>query len=136
MSHFGPENDGSLAYRLEDYLLSGSFLAQLNDFVASHAPKFDDVQDWEHRHEWHDSFLEYEDMLHHRVEAFLRAEGVTAEQAVQACKVARAAGNKDYRFFEYLAAAIDYQKFHAVMLEFKSGKRDVSKWWKCFAQTH
>mmetsp|Transcript_105058 Transcript_105058/g.321997 ORF Transcript_105058/g.321997 Transcript_105058/m.321997 type:complete len:140 (-) Transcript_105058:210-629(-) len=137
MAHFevaGPENDGSLAYRLEDYLLSGSFLMQLNAFVTQHADKFEDLQGGEHEHEWHDIFLEYERMLNDRVEAFLKAEGVTAEQAVEACMRAKAAGQEDYKFFEYLAAAMDYEKFRTVMLDFKVGRRDVSKWWKCFTR--
>mmetsp|Transcript_5118 Transcript_5118/g.12874 ORF Transcript_5118/g.12874 Transcript_5118/m.12874 type:complete len:147 (-) Transcript_5118:297-737(-) len=134
----GPElavpekNDGSLAYRLEDYMLSGSFLMQLNEFVMKHMNKFEDVEGGEHPHEWHDLFLEYERMLNHRVEAFLKAEGVSAEQAVAACERAKAAGNKDYKFFEYLAAAVEYERFCSVMLAFKSGKRNVQRWWQCF----
>mmetsp|Transcript_107322 Transcript_107322/g.308832 ORF Transcript_107322/g.308832 Transcript_107322/m.308832 type:complete len:142 (-) Transcript_107322:233-658(-) len=140
MAHFvppGPQNDGSLAYRLEDYLLSGSFLSQLNSFVAKHAHKFEDLADSddEHRHEWHDIFLEYERMLNDRVEAFLKAEGVTAEQAVEACRRAKAEGKEDYQYFEYLAASVDYQRFHRVMLEFKHHERDVPQIWQLYVRS-
>merc|ERR1712228_476037 len=94
-----------------------------------------DVAGGEHPHEWHDIFREYEAMLDKRVEAFLASEGVTAEQAVADCRLAKAQGKDHYIFFEYLAAAVEYEKFYAMMLEFKMGKRDVSQWWKCLA-TH
>lgn len=127
-----PENDGTLAYRMEEYLMSGTFMMELDTFVRRHAKEFDHPDEGEHLHEWHDAFREYERMLSNRVEAFLRSEGVTTEQAVAACEHARQSGHEEYKYFEYLAASIDYQRFHSVMLEFKAGTRDVSCWWRLF----
>mmetsp|Transcript_39381 Transcript_39381/g.91308 ORF Transcript_39381/g.91308 Transcript_39381/m.91308 type:complete len:143 (-) Transcript_39381:73-501(-) len=131
--HTAPDNDGSLAYRLEDYMTSGSFLMELGSFVAKHASMFEDVNTGEHPHQWFETYREYEAMLSKRVNAFLAAEGVTAEEAVADCRVAREAHQEQYIFFEYLAAAVDYQCFYRLMLEFKSHKRDISSWWRCLS---
>mmetsp|Transcript_55854 Transcript_55854/g.130721 ORF Transcript_55854/g.130721 Transcript_55854/m.130721 type:complete len:152 (-) Transcript_55854:167-622(-) len=128
----GPENDGTLAYRLEDYLMSGSFLRELDGFVKKHAALFDDVTGGEHSHEYHDIFKKYEAMLASRIDAFLAAEGVTTEQVVEECKWAKTHGHDDYKFYEYLVASVEYESFYKLMLEFKTGQRDVSKWWTFF----
>uniref|UniRef100_A0A7S0A2M2 Cilia- and flagella-associated protein 36 n=1 Tax=Pyrodinium bahamense TaxID=73915 RepID=A0A7S0A2M2_9DINO len=127
-----PENDGTLACRMEEWLMSTSFLMSLNTFAKRHAPMFEDVKGGEHPHAWFDAFREYETMVNDRVEAFLVSEGVSAEEAVAACRVAKAAGKTDYKFFEYLAAAVEYESFYSMMLDFKAGRRDVSQWWKFF----
>mmetsp|Transcript_6702 Transcript_6702/g.13753 ORF Transcript_6702/g.13753 Transcript_6702/m.13753 type:complete len:145 (+) Transcript_6702:32-466(+) len=127
----GPLNDGSLAYRLEDYMTSSSFLRELNDFVNKHVAKFEDVEGGEHPHEWFAIYREYELMLGKRMDAFLASESVTAEQAVAACRAAQAQDRKSYTFFEYLAAAVEYTSFYQMMLDFKAHKRDVSSWWNC-----
>mmetsp|Transcript_39380 Transcript_39380/g.91304 ORF Transcript_39380/g.91304 Transcript_39380/m.91304 type:complete len:121 (-) Transcript_39380:144-506(-) len=72
--HTAPDNDGSLAYRLEDYMTSGSFLMELGSFVAKHASMFEDVNTGEHPHQWFETYREYEAMLSKRVRSthFLR----------------------------------------------------------------
>eukprot|EP00930_Biecheleria_cincta_P104029 TRINITY_DN96172_c0_g1_i1.p1 TRINITY_DN96172_c0_g1~~TRINITY_DN96172_c0_g1_i1.p1 ORF type:complete len:157 (+),score=27.96 TRINITY_DN96172_c0_g1_i1:30-473(+) len=130
----GPENDGSLAYRLEDYLMSGGFLMELDSFAKRHASKFEirgPNSSSEHEHEWFEAFKEYETMLDQRSNAFLASEQVTAEQAVAECFRAKDEGNSKYKYFEYLAAAIDYERFHVLMLDFKTGRRDLTRWWEC-----
>mmetsp|Transcript_68434 Transcript_68434/g.164309 ORF Transcript_68434/g.164309 Transcript_68434/m.164309 type:complete len:153 (+) Transcript_68434:83-541(+) len=128
----GPENDGTLAYRMEDYLMSGSFLRELDGFVKKHLPAFEDLEGGEHPHDYHDIFKLYEEMLSARIEAFLIAEGVTTEQVVEECKWAKTHGHDDYKFYEYLVASVEYESFYKLMLEFKRGQRDVSKWWTFF----
>eukprot|EP00435_Cladocopium_sp_Y103_P073506 s42_g43.t3 len=95
----GPSNDGSLAYRLEDYLLSASCLMELNAFAQRHAYKFED----DHPHDWYDIFQEYENMMRKRTDEFLHREGVTAEQAVEECFRKRNEGNSQFQYFESLA---------------------------------
>eukprot|EP00434_Breviolum_minutum_P005393 symbB.v1.2.004756.t1/scaffold242.1/size254583/3 len=131
----GPSNDGSLAYRLEDYLLSASCLMELNSFAQRHAQKFEDVGPCsprhDHPHDWYDTFQEYETMMHKRTDEFLHREGVTAEQAVEECFGKRNEGNAEFQYFEYLAAAVDYVRFHSLMLDFKEGRRNLAQWWNC-----
>ena len=131
----GPSNDGSLAYRLEDYLLSASCLMELNSFAQRHAQKFEDVGPCsprhDHPHDWYDTFQEYETMMHKRTDEFLHREGVTAEQAVEECFRKRNEGNAEFQYFEYLAAAVDYVRFHSLMLDFKEGRRNLAQWWNC-----
>mmetsp|Transcript_131059 Transcript_131059/g.261472 ORF Transcript_131059/g.261472 Transcript_131059/m.261472 type:complete len:147 (+) Transcript_131059:68-508(+) len=130
-----PENDGSLAYRLEDYLTSAGFLRELDSFVQRHCNVFQEVEDGgEHRHEWFQAFREYERMVDDRVEAFLRSEQTTAEEAVAQCLAAQQAGKEHYKFFEYLAAATEYEQFHRLMMDFKTRRRDLSEWWTCLAR--
>eukprot|EP00933_Yihiella_yeosuensis_P079314 TRINITY_DN9178_c0_g1_i2.p1 TRINITY_DN9178_c0_g1~~TRINITY_DN9178_c0_g1_i2.p1 ORF type:complete len:153 (+),score=31.95 TRINITY_DN9178_c0_g1_i2:61-519(+) len=128
----GPENDGSLASRFEDYLMSGTTLMKLNDFAQKYAKQFE-VVDGEHPHEWHEWFQEYAEMLDGRIDAFLASESVTAEQAVAQCFTAVENGKEKYQYFLYVAAALDYQRFYELMLDFKSGRRDLSRWWTCLA---
>jgi len=131
----GPINDGSLAYRLEDYLLSASCLMEINAFAQRYAPIFEDVGPGsprhDHPHEWHDLFQEYEAMMRRRTDQFLENEGVTAEQAVEECFRKRNEGNSKFQYFEYLAAAVDYRRFYALMLDFKDGRRNLTQWWNC-----
>ncbi|CAJ1359921.1 unnamed protein product [Effrenium voratum] len=153
----GPINDGSLAYRLEDYLLSASCLMELNAFAQRHAWKFDEVgpssPKHDHPHDWHDIFQdrfclamcemkqhmsvlssiipqaqEYEEMMRRRTDQFLDREGVTAEQAVEECFRMKNEGNSKFQYFEYLAAAVDYRKFHALMLDFKARASGSRAW--------
>eukprot|EP00927_Polykrikos_kofoidii_P084330 TRINITY_DN8851_c0_g1_i1.p2 TRINITY_DN8851_c0_g1~~TRINITY_DN8851_c0_g1_i1.p2 ORF type:complete len:158 (-),score=22.24 TRINITY_DN8851_c0_g1_i1:135-608(-) len=130
-----PENDGSLACRAEDFLMSSSFFMQLNDFAKRHASKFEEVTtNEEHRHEWYEIFKEYEAMVSARIDCFLAAEGVSAEDVVAQCRQAKLQGKTDYAYFEYLAACVEYETFHRLMLEFKSGARDMSRPWELFTR--
>ncbi|CAJ1441959.1 unnamed protein product [Effrenium voratum] len=133
---------------------------ELNAFAQRHAWKFDEVgpssPKHDHPHDWHDIFQdrfclamyemnqhmsvlssiipqaqEYEEMMRRRTDQFLDREGVTAEQAVEECFRMKNEGNSKFQYFEYLAAAVDYRKFHALMLDFKEGRRNLTHWWTC-----
>merc|ERR1719174_1190536 len=66
-----PDNDETLAYRMEEYMMSGSFFTQMDNFAKQHAHKFEDVGGGEHPHEWFAIFQEYGEMISDRVETFL-----------------------------------------------------------------
>ncbi|CAE7446087.1 XI-2 [Symbiodinium pilosum] len=139
-----PERVGHLEFHshahppgLEDYLLSASCLMEINAFAQRHSGKFEDVGPGsprhDHPHDWYEIFQEreYEAMMRVRTDQFLAIEGVTAEQAVEECFRKRNEGNSKFQYFEYLAAAVDYRRFYALMLDFKEGRRNLTQWWNC-----
>jgi hypothetical protein len=128
---------GSHASRLEERLMCGGFFQQINHFVGLHAHKFNDPTDGSgHSLETFTIFKEYEAMLSARCEHFLTSEGLTAEEVVNSMLVEEELGKK-FKSSEYLMAAIDFEMFVSLMLDFKTGEKDVSRWWEiCAEESH
>ena len=77
---------------------------------------------------WFEKYKEYEQLVQVHLESFPANEGVTAEQACSQC--AQALGTEGYEFLDYAIASTEYPNFVALMLDFKSGKRNLSRWWE------
>jgi hypothetical protein len=122
---------GSHAQRLEERLMCGGFFQQIDSFVKQHAHKFTDPTDdgSGHSFETYSLFKEYEAILNTRCEHFLVSEGLTAEDVVHSMVLEEEQGKK-FKSSEYLMAAIDFEMFVNLMLDFKTGEKDVSRWWE------
>lgn len=122
---------GSYASRLEERLMCGGFFQQINSFVGKHAHKFDDANadGSGYSLELYTIFKEYETMLSTRCEHFLQSEGLTAEEVVNNMLEEEDEG-RVFKSSEYLTAAINFESFVSLMLDFKSGEKDVSRWWE------
>lgn len=124
-------DQGTHAFRLNERLMCGGFFQQINHFVGKHAHKFDDpsTDGSGHSLESFSLFQEYESMLSKRCEHFLESEGVSAEEVVDSMLMEEEQGKK-FKSSEYLMAAIDFEMFVSLMLDFKTGAKDVSRWWE------
>jgi len=122
-------DEGTHASRLEERLMCGGFFQQINDFVGRHAHKFNDpTSDGSgYSLESFSLFKEYEAMLSARCEYFLESVGATAEEVVNSMLMEEEQGKK-FKSSEYLMAAIDFEMFVSLMLDFKTGEKDVSRW--------
>jgi len=112
-------------------LMCGGFFQQINHFVGKHAHKIQDpgTDGSGHSLESFSLFKEYESILSARCEYFLVSEGLTAEEVVSSMLMEEEQGRK-FKSSEYLMAAIDFEMFVSLMLDFKTGAKDVSRWWE------
>lgn len=126
---------GTPAARLEERLMCGGFFQQINHFVERHAHKFDDppTDGSGYPLDWYAIFREYEAMISRRCEYFLQCEGLTAEEVVTSMLAEEDQGKK-FKSSEYLMAAINFEMFLSLMLDFKRGVKDVSRWWEVCAE--
>lgn len=128
-------DQGTHAQRLEERLMCGGFFQQIDYFMGKHAHKIhDNIDDGSgYTFESYSLFQEFGEMLSRRCENFLTSEGLTAEQVVGNMLEEEEQG-KIFKSSEYLMAAIDFQMFVSLMLDFKTGAKDVSKWWEVCQQ--
>jgi len=128
-------DQGTHASRLEERLICGGFFQQINHFVGQHAHKFDEpsTDGSGYSFELYSLFREYEAMLSARCEHFLQTEGLSAEEVVNSMLAEEDLGKK-FKSSEYLMAAIDLEMFVSLMLDFKTGEKDVSRWWEMCAE--
>lgn len=124
-------DQGSYAQRLEERLMCGGFFMQVDWFVKQHSHKFGEVSTDGSGYslESYSLFREYSCILGKRCEHFLQTEGVSAEDVVSSMMAEEEEGKK-FKSTEYLMAAINFELFVSLMLDFKAGVRDVSRWWE------
>jgi len=121
-------DQGTYASRLEERLMCGGFFQQIDAFVKQNAYKINDPHDGSgHSFDSFNSWKEYETMLSARCEHFLVTEGLSAEDVVNSMLQEEDRGKK-FKSSEYLMAAIDFEMFVSLMLDFKAGHKDVSRW--------
>jgi hypothetical protein len=122
-------DQGSYAQRLEERLMCGGFFKQIDWFAKQHSHKFGDVcaDGSGYSLEQYNLFTEYSCILSKRCEHFLQTEGVSAEEVVGSMVMEEEHGKK-FKSAEYLMAAINFELFVSMMLDFKAGVRDVSRW--------
>jgi hypothetical protein len=124
-------DQGTYAQRLEERLMCGGFFMQIDWFVKQHCHKFAELSNDGSGYslESYDLFREYSCILSKRCEHFLQTEGVSAEDVVSSMVMEEEQGKK-FKSSEYLLAAINFELFLSLMLDFKAGVRDVSRWWE------
>lgn len=112
-------NDQFLLSRLDGYIDSSAFTAPTEAFAAQHAHKFKPLTaDDEHPLHYQELYLQFEAVLEHSLEAFLREHGATVTQLVQAATRAKERGDQ-LRCIDVLLASSDYPAFLELMLDHK-----------------
>jgi len=130
------EKKGTLASRLDEWLMCAGFFKEINRFTTQHAHNFvDPATDGSgHSLESYARYKEYEAMMNLRCEAFLLLEGATAEEAVDSMLMEEEEPGQKFKSSEYLLSAIDFETFTSLMLDFKSGEKDLSRWSELFTE--
>lgn len=120
----------SHALILEERLMCGTFLQHMNEFAKNHARKFHDpsADGSGYSFELYSLFRMYETMLSAWCEDFLQSEGLSAEMVVRDMLNEEAQG-KVFKSSEYLMAGINFECFVRLMQDFKTGRKDLSRWW-------
>jgi len=130
------ETKGTLASCLNEWLMCAGFFKLINSFAVKNAHKFEDADanGSGHSLESYAMFKEYESMLSLRCETFLVMEGATPEEAVDSMLLEEDEPGSKFKVCEYLMAAISFESFVSLMLDFKSGDKDLSRWSEMFQE--
>lgn len=78
------EGDIHLVSKLEDFCSSGDFTQSLQEFIAEHAHKFTDSEEQDIK--CYKLWQDYVKIMDKKLEVFLAAEKVTAEEVFEACQ--------------------------------------------------